>query len=199
MSKFVIDESKTREFYWIRHPKTEVGYSVCYGNTDYKVNANILQETADTVQKKLNGLVPEICYSSPLIRARALAEELFPEHNIQTDSLIKEVHFGEWEGVSWDKISVSAQKRWSEDILNFNEHGGENFKDLQQRVVPFWQKLLGTTHEKVAIVAHAGVIVALLSHLLDADPTKVFRFDIDFGEVVRIRVRGENFIKIKIL
>lgn len=199
MSKLVIDNDTMREFYWIRHPKTEVGYTVCYGNTDYKVTEDVLKSTTESVLERLNGFIPEVCYSSPLVRSKSLAEAVFPQNKIITNDLIKEVHFGEWEGIPWEQIPINAQKRWSGDILNFKEHKGENFRDLQQRVIPFWKELLESKYNKVAVVAHAGVIVALLAYLLEADPTKVFRFDIDFGGIIRIRVKGENFIKIKML
>lgn len=199
MSKLVLDDDSMREFYWIRHPKTEVGYTVCYGNTDYKVASEVLDRTADSVIERLNGFSPEVCYSSPLVRSKSLAEAVFPNKEIVTDNLIKEVHFGEWEGIPWGDIPIDDQKKWSQDILNFKEHGGENFRDLQTRVIPFWKKLLSSEYQKVVVVAHAGVIVALLSYLLEADPTKVFRLDIEFGGIVRIRVKGEDFIKIKMM
>lgn len=198
MSTFY-DNIFDKEILFIRHPKTVVGHSICYGASDVEVADDILEETAREVLIKLGNFTPENCYSSPLVRCQKLAKRLFPKHTIITNDAIREVSFGEWEGCAWEDIPVASQKRWGEDVLNFKEHNGENFVDLQARVVPFWKELLKNDEEKTVVVAHAGVIVALLSHLLEADPSKVFMFDITFGSVVRIRIKGGNYFKIKIL
>ncbi len=197
MSTFY-DNLFDKEFYFIRHPKTVVGHSICYGASDIDVEDEVLESTAQKVSNKLEGFDPEVCYSSPLIRCQKLANRLFPKHSILIENAIKEVDFGRWEGLTWEEIPEELQIKWGNDVLNFKEHGGENFLDLQNRVVPFWKQILCSNYERVAVVAHAGVIVALLSHLLDADPSKVFMFDIDFGSAVTIKVKKGNYFKIKI-
>lgn len=198
MSTFY-DNIFDKEIFFIRHPKTVVGNSICYGASDVAVNEEVMQETAEKVRRKLKDFVPEACYSSPLVRCKNLAKELFPTNEIILKDAIREVSFGNWEGLTWEEIPLAAQKRWGEDVLNFKEHEGENFIDLKARVVPFWKNILHNDEEKIAVVAHAGVIVALLSHLLQADPSKIFMLDITFGTVVRIRIKAKNFFKIKIL
>lgn len=188
-----------KEIYLIRHPKTVVGHSICYGASDIPVATEVMEATAQEISEKLEGFNPDYCYSSPLIRCRTLAERLFEDKKIILKDEIREVSFGNWEGMPWGEIPVEAQKRWGEDVLNFKEHQGENFSDLQNRVIPFWKELMADDTIKSAVVAHAGVIVALLSHLLQADPAKVFMLDITFGSIVRIRVKGNAFFKIKML
>lgn len=198
MSTFY-DNIFDKEIFFIRHPKTVVGNSICYGASDMAVDEEVMQKTAEKVRKKLKDFVPETCYSSPLVRCKNLAKELFPTKEIILKDAIREVSFGNWEGLTWEEIPLAAQKRWGGDVLNFKEHEGENFIDLKARVVPFWENILHNDEEKIAVVAHAGVIVALLSHLLQADPSKIFMLDITFGTVVRIRIKAKNFFKIKIL
>lgn len=198
MSTFY-DNIFDKEIFFIRHPKTVVGHSICYGSSDIAVAEDVMKATAEEVLEKLGNFVPESCYSSPLVRCKKLAETLFPSKKIMLEDAIREVSFGNWEGRTWDEIPVAAQKRWGENVLHFKEHDGENFVDLKARVVPFWESILHNDDEKIAVVAHAGVIVALLSHLLQADPSKIFMLDITFGTVVRIRIKSKNFFKIKIL
>ncbi len=197
MSTFY-DNVFDKEICFIRHPKTVVGYSICYGASDIDVADDVLEQTAQEVLSKLDGFAPNGCYSSPLMRCHKLAKRLFPQQEITLEDTIREVNFGEWEGLSWDKIPTDLQKKWGNDIEHFKGHGGENFIELRKRIVPFWEHILHNDEEKIVVVAHAGVIVALLSHLLQADPTKVFMLDITFGSVVRIRVKDRNFFKIKI-
>lgn len=198
MSTFY-DDIFDKEIFFIRHPKTVVGNSICYGASDVAVDEKVMKVTAENVRKKLGDFIPKGCYSSPLVRCKTLAEALFADKEIILEDALREVDFGAWEGLTWEEIPVAAQKRWGEDVLNFKEHGGENFIDLKARIVPFWERILHNEEEKIAVVAHAGVIVALLSHLLQADPSKVFMLDITFGTVVRIRIKAKNFFKIKIL
>lgn len=198
MSTFY-DNIFDKEIFFIRHPKTVMGNSFCYGASDVAVAEDVMQETAEQVKNKLGNFVPQSCYSSPLVRCHKLAETLFPNKEIELEDAIREVSFGNWEGLAWEDIPETAQKSWGEDVLNFKEHDGENFIDLKARVVPFWERILHNDEEKIAVVAHAGVIVALLSHLLQADPSKIFMLDITFGTVVRIRIKAKNFFKIKIL
>ncbi len=197
MSTFY-DDIFEKEICLIRHPKTLAGQMFCYGASDVDVADDVLAETIERVAGKLADFSPEECFSSPLIRCQKLAKGLFPNHKITLIDSIREINFGCWEGVAWQEIPVEAQKRWGNDVLNFKEHKGENFKDLQQRVVPFWEELLESKASKIAVVAHSGVIVALLSYLFEADPSKVFMLDITFGSVVRIKIKGGCYFKIQI-
>ena len=90
------------ELYLIRHPRPEVLPGTCYGQTDLG-----LAESPLAVAERIRPLLPGAyaLYASPLRRARLLAEALgCPE----VDPRLMEIHFGEWEGRSFDEIGQAA-------------------------------------------------------------------------------------------
>lgn len=198
MSSF-FDENYEKDIYLIRHPETVVGHKICYGATDHGVDSSVLEKTALGVEEKLNGIDIETYYSSPLVRCRGLADRLFGQENITIIDNLREVSFGDWEGLTWGEIPREMQMEWTVDPLNFKGHNGENFLDLKARIIPFWNELLKNNEKHIAVVAHAGVIVGILSHLMDTDPAKVFMIDLPFGSVVRVRVKSKDYFKIRIM
>ena len=82
------------------------------------------------------------------------------------------------ERINKREIPNDEREAWGKDYITNKIHGGENFFDVQERVVKFWKKVTRTNQRKIFIVAHAGLYRALLAHLLDASPYKIFAIDI---------------------
>ncbi|RTL32703.1 MAG: phosphoglycerate mutase, partial [Rhodocyclaceae bacterium] len=95
------------ELYLIRHPRPAVAPGICYGQTDLG-----LAESAADVAARLRPLLPAdfALYASPLTRARLLAEALGTP---RLEPRLKEIHFGEWEGRSYDDIGRAALDAWA--------------------------------------------------------------------------------------
>ncbi len=197
MNKLFGKDNK-KKIYFIRHPKTVVGQSVCYGITDYDVAADVMHETATKVSAKLADINFDCCYSSPLQRCTKLAKRLFPDKDITLSKSISEINFGSWEALAWEDIPFEELDQWGKDLVNYKKHGGESLTDVQKRLLPFWENLIALNASNIAVVAHKGVIVTLLSHILEANPIRMFMLDIDFGSIVEITVKGNNFFSIKI-
>jgi alpha-ribazole phosphatase len=186
-----------KNIYFIRHPKTEAPPGVCYGNSDVKPNEVSLKKAVEKVRFKLNGINPDICYSSPLSRCTMLAENLMPESIVITSERIREINFGKWEMMPWADIPDEEQKLWGEDFINCKIHGGENFFDVQKRVLTFVDELVNTNYSNILVVTHAGLLRALLAHLLEASPRKIFAMHIDYGDVICLEWHNEEYYKIK--
>ena len=86
------------QVFLIRHPRPIVGPGICYGRLDVDCY------DAPAVANALKPLLPggTRVFSSPLRRARQLAEALSP--NVIVDARLSEIDFGEWEGRHWDAI-----------------------------------------------------------------------------------------------
>jgi len=186
-----------KNIYFIRHPKTEGPQGVCYGNSDVMPDGDSLSEAAEKVRRKLNGIKPDICYSSPLSRCTMLAEKLMPDSTVITSERIREINFGNWEMMPWADIPQDEQKVWGEDFINCKIHGGENFFDVQNRVLAFVNELINTSYSNILVVTHAGLLRALLANLLEASPRKIFAIHIDFGDVICLEWHSEEYYKIK--
>ncbi|MCL2150829.1 MAG: histidine phosphatase family protein, partial [Coriobacteriia bacterium] len=120
------------KLYAIRHPKPLGAEGLCYGQSDLAVSPNDLLATA----AKLQGLLvdkPIDCWlSSPLQRCESLTRALTDD--FRCDDRLLEMHFGEWESLSWDDIDRQAFDDWMIDYVNQAPPGGESFGAVQRRV-----------------------------------------------------------------
>lgn len=194
-----MDNEQYKNIYLIRHPKTEAPVGVCYGNSDILPEKKALNEATEKVLSKIRTITPDACYSSPLKRCSMLAKKLVGEEKVQTDELLREIDFASWEMTPWDKIPQEQQEQWGKDYINCKIHGGENFYDVQNRVIQFWEKLTPTINKEILIVTHAGLIRAILAYLLEASPYKIFAIEADYGDVIQIKWTNANYYKLSFL
>ena len=185
--------------YLIRHPETETPKGTCYGNSDVLPNEHQIQKAVSKINLFIQNITPDIVYSSPLSRCTLLAKEHAKIKNIVKEELLREINFGRWEMIPWEQIPDEEREAWGKDFINNRIHGGENFFDVQKRVVSFWDKMIHSDKKTIFVVAHAGLYRALLVHLLDASPYKIFAVEIDYGDAIRIQWNSETYYKIKFL
>ncbi|HOB46072.1 MAG TPA: alpha-ribazole phosphatase family protein [Zoogloea sp.] len=169
------------ELYLIRHPRPAVEPGICYGQTDLG-----LAEPVDAVAARLRPLLPEsfALYASPLRRARLLAEALGTP---QLDPRLKEIHFGDWEGRSFDDIGQAALDAWAAAPLDFAPPGGESPRQMSARAHAFLADLCAAPSVPAAVVvAHGGPLRALAGKLLGLPPERWLGLDFACGEATRI-------------
>lgn len=185
--------------YFIRHPKTVAPEGVCYGQTDLLPGEGELQKVVDGVGEKLSIPADAKFYSSPLQRCDLLAQALVNEQTVTHDDRLKEINFGSWEMTPWNAIPKSEQEAWSKDLLHSKAHGGESLTEMINRVRSFWNDIILTDSESIVVTCHAGILYSLLVILLDASPQKVFAMDIQYGEVLSVKLSSPEYYKIKFL
>lgn len=176
------------DIYLIRHTTPLVERGICYGHTDLPLAPSFPEEF-----KVLSTKIPpefDAVYTSPAQRCRQLAERLkTPHREIRPE--IWELNFGDWEMKRWDEISRDALEAWTKDIVNAPTPGGESYSDLFQRVSRFWGELLKKSSPRVAVVAHAGSIRAMVALFLELAPDKSFKLHLDYGKVSLIEFSPE--------
>ena len=179
------------EIFLIRHTKVDVPDGTCYGFSDVGL--------ASTFPEELNSLISRlpdrndfVLYSSPLKRCRRLAEELGIDSGIEFDDRLKELNFGNWELKKWDEISRKEFLRWSKDFVNQVPPNGESYIQLFRRCNEFYEEILHKKENKIAIVAHGGVIRSLLSHVLSIPLEKSFHLQIDYGSISKIKIASRK-------
>ncbi len=168
------------DIYLIRHTKTDTEPGLCYGQTDVAL-ANSFATEVKALRNKLPELNHAKVFSSPLMRCVQLAQEFAV--TVNTDDRLLEVNFGDWENSRFDSIDRHVMQQWTENFVNQPPPHGESFVDLCQRTTSFWQHLLTIDSEQVVVVTHAGVIRALLVHILEIPLANAFQFQIDLGSV----------------
>lgn len=182
--------------YFIRHGETDWNVQGrLQGQRDIPLNAQG-QTQGIAVSQKLKeaaGSVHVLDYvASPLERTRHTMETVrcelgLPPDGYRVDERLKEIHFGEWEGLTWAEIREKDPERLSlrdKDRWNFDPpRGGENYHMLCDRVMSFVNEIKRDT----VMVSHGGVARALLVALCGASPQKAPIEDIFQGQLLVFR------------
>lgn len=106
---------------------------------------------------------PEIVYVSPLIRARETAAILFPEAEQIMIPGFREMNFGAFEGRTAAEMEHDpAYRAWVASGCAGRCPGGESLAEFSDRVWAVFVKLLELETDRLVIVAHGGVQMAIL-------------------------------------
>jgi alpha-ribazole phosphatase len=176
-----------QEILLIRHSSVEHPRGFCYGELDVDVS-NSFEKESTGLKNKLQNYHPDKVYSSPLQRCTKLTKVLFDGY--RTDDRLKELNYGEWEGLTWEQINVPENSNWifyhPEKVLK----NGESFEIQKARVVEFFKEVEQTNDKKIALVVHGGVIRSLISHLLGITLLATKSFKIHY--VAQVKFVKEN-------
>ncbi|TKT81127.1 histidine phosphatase family protein [Aquamicrobium sp. LC103] len=154
--------------YFVRHGQTDWNAEYrLQGQADTDINA-VGRAQADGNGRRLAGLIgtPENFrfVASPLRRTRETMERIrgamgLPPEGYETDDRLIEVHFGDWQGHTFDELELvdpGCTARRDADKWHFlppGEHA-ESYEMLAARVRSFVEEIAGPT----VCVTHGGVI-----------------------------------------
>ena len=134
--------------------------------------------------------------SSPMQRCLSFAQAYAESHRLDVEIIenLKEVGFGEWEGKSSREIlaeNPDVIKNFYHDPVTHKPAGAEALDQFQKRI----QSAIEYTLEKyigkqVLLVAHAGVIRAAVTAMIQAAPASMYRISIGNAAIVRIKDDG---------
>lgn len=144
------------------------------GNADVELNAAGRQQCA-RVAAVLAGFSIDRIISSPLRRAlesaQILADKL--EVSIEADSDLEEVHFGRWQGQTYEEIVADPQYHaFLEDPSSNGTPGGETIVDVQRRGLAAFAR--AGAGERTLYVSHGDIIRTAICHFM-AIPVNEFR------------------------
>ncbi len=181
------------KIYLIRHGETDSNKGHQFqGSMDWPLNAaGMAQATQMAEYMKQYDL--DAIYTSSMLRAKMTAAQLAMAKNMsyQSVDLLKELSFGDWEGLSFHEI----QRRWPDEMNNFLNRPsawvpphGETFHSAQVRSIKGLEYIFAQQgHDKnIAIIAHGGIIRLLLSHILGLPLDNVWRLNIYNVSVTKI-------------
>jgi alpha-ribazole phosphatase len=188
------------DLYLIRHGETESNKQKRYqGWTESPLSAQGVRQAEKVgffmAAQKIEGL-----YSSDLKRAVHTARVIGAGSGLEpvVTPLLREIHFGEWEGQTFNEIEktwgneISA---WLDDPFHVAAPGGETLGQVCARMQAFLEKLAGQVSEgkRIAAVTHGGSIRALLYQLLNLDHSSFWDIKIDNASVSLLRKEGDRF------
>jgi broad specificity phosphatase PhoE len=141
----------------------------------------------------------DLALASDLTRARTTAEAILGDRDVvlELSPEFREMHFGQWEGLTWDEIvgrwphlDISGEKV----PMHYTAEGGESWDELCARVDAALRVLTTRMGEndRALIVSHAGVMHGIVRSLTSAakEGTAPAATAIRFSPGGIIRARG---------
>ena len=111
---------------------------------------------------------------------------------LQCSEALRERNWGQWSGEPWQQIHERLKPMSLEERFTFVPPGGESWQQMEQRLmgcVEVWRRL----SESVAVVAHGGLLRALIHLLLDEPRESSFRYNLANASVSVFGVAAEGF------
>jgi alpha-ribazole phosphatase len=179
---------KPSRLYLVRHGQV-VGFDGlrANGHTDVDIT-EIGRIQMESLADRLRLTNIQAIYSSDLKRATKGAQIIGRHHDVRHRIVqeLRELYFGDWEGMPIADIREAypgeLEKR-KEDIANYRPPGGgESMRDLSDRVMPFFSKILESQKgNDILMVAHGGVNRVILCNALGLDLRNIFNIQQEYG------------------
>ena len=167
----------------VRHGLPEGHAGRCVGHFDTPLAEEGKRAIAELASSWISndGTRPSKIVSSDLRRASESARIIAEAYDVPLviDTGLREMHFGEWEGRTWDEIALADGERlryWTDNWTRATPPGGESLDVFARRVAT----ALARIHDGV-VVSHAGWIRVAVSTLLGENLASTFDRSIDFG------------------
>lgn len=189
-------------------------YLVRHGQTDWNAALRLqgqvdtpLNETGRGQASRNGGVLAKILsnpeafdfVASPLGRTRETMEIIraaldLPADSYRTDDVLKEIHFGDWQGLTWDQLREAHPK---EVDARFQDPWGmvvpgrdaESYSMLSERVLDWFS---GITRDTVA-VTHCGVIRCVKGHIEQTPEQQIPHIEIPQD---RVYMASENQVEL---
>ncbi|MBN9416571.1 hypothetical protein ABS71_14730 [bacterium SCN 62-11] len=147
------------ELWWIRHGQSQWNVENRWqGHSDIPLSDEGEQQ-ALRLRRALSEVHFDAVYSSDLCRAVRTAELALPALAPRRDGRLREVHFGEFEGLTRADMSPEQLERlkvWFQDPYAGRVLGGESLTEVGERILA-WQRELPESG-RIAVFTHGGVI-----------------------------------------
>jgi len=176
-------------FWLIRHGEPEErARERCYGSLDVGLSQNArssMRRVANDVQPGFFDCVYSSSSRRALESARILADAA--ECAIETVPDLREMHFGDFEGLTYDEAAArnpEIYRQWMETPTEVQFPNGESFLQMRSRVLSAFDAIHRARDGRtVAIVSHGGVNRILLAWALGMPDQHLFRLAQNYGAI----------------
>jgi len=181
----------------LRHPQTELASGKRFiGRFDVALSGEGLL-TSEKLAAALQGFAFSGIYASSLRRSRQLAEIIAVRHGLQVrvEKDLDEISLGQWDGRYIEEVQQEhplEYRQRGQDIISFRPPGGENFLDLQQRVLPAFRRII-KQENNLLIAAHTSVNRVILGEALGLPLAHILRIRQDYGCCNLLVQQGDEF------
>lgn len=187
MLKSYFKNDEYRKILLLRHGELYTGGKKLYvGQADIPLSAVGVQQ-AHVWAEVLREIPLARIVSSDLSRCAETAGIIAAKQGltVEHDPRWREISFGDWDGRDWDEVLAEFPEAVAaryDDFIHARPANGENFLDLQARVMAAFDELLARNiGGTVLVVAHAGVNRTLLAHLMGLPDRNIFHIYQDFS------------------
>ncbi|HEY6187556.1 MAG TPA: histidine phosphatase family protein [Pyrinomonadaceae bacterium] len=175
---------------FIRHGETplHVGANRFCGELDPELTA-LGREQAARAGLMLPHIMPRVdaAWTSPRLRARLTASILLPQADWQVVEDMRELSFGEWEGLTKEEAAArtpDAYRAWEEDAYRNGPPGGESGLQAQPRIDRLVDRITSSPAQHILIVSHITYLRLLIGLLLELPLSEVRkRLDVQQGAI----------------
>lgn len=158
----------TMDVYLVRHGVTRWNIEKRYmGHSNEPLIGQELH-MLNPLRSTLERISFDFCYSSDLKRCIDTFKYLLPNELVCLDFRLRELHFGDWEGLTYDNLkSDESYQEWLSDWKVKAPPNGESFIQFNGRINTFFTELhtqnhLTSINSNVLIVTHGGVIRSIM-------------------------------------
>lgn len=189
------------KLYIVRHGETDWNKALkLQGQTDIPLNEKGIK-LAEITALGLKKVHFDYIFSSPLSRAYKTAEILRMGRtiNIVTDDRLKEISFGDYEGVKSSEISDEIDVFFHDPENYIPPNGGETYEHLYERVKSFITDVIiplsnNNPNATVLLVAHGALNKAIKIYLQHLEIKNIWDGEFEHNCCVNIyEVNGNNF------
>lgn len=165
----------------MRHGETELSHTL-RGSTDDALTALGWQQMHQTLDQSLatfsENEIWNMIFSSPLQRCRLFAEKISAQLylDLHIDLNLKEMHFGDWEGISTQKIYEDFPEQLAQfwqTPTQFTPPNAESMQAFYTRIIEALKiiiKQMQQNDAKTAVVVTHGGVIKLLKCLALKQP-----------------------------
>ncbi|XP_047308466.1 probable 2-carboxy-D-arabinitol-1-phosphatase [Impatiens glandulifera] len=149
------------------------------GSSDFSVLTQKGEFQAETSRQMLADYSFDVCFSSPLARAKRTAEVIWGarREDIVTEFDLREIDLYSFQGLLKHEGKAkfgAAYGQWQRDAANFKIDGHYPLRELWARAMSCWMKILTHESSSVLVVAHNAVNQALVATAIGLN-TEYFR------------------------
>ncbi len=137
--------------------------------------------------------------SSPLLRCSEFSRWLSRKRSIPMNIIddLKEIGFGDWEGKTKKELMNERSNEYENFFLDPVKNRPKNAESIEEfsiRISGVLQEIINTyMGQHLLIVAHAGVIRAMIGNVIKSPPNSWYKVIIDNGSISRLTFDKKNF------
>ncbi|SEB09011.1 histidine phosphatase family protein [Paenibacillus sp. 276b] len=194
---------QSRDIMLIRHGTTAWNLEKRYlGHTDIGLLPEAKQELS-SLREQCSDITCDALYCSDMLRCQQTLSHIASSQMGQAklDARLREIDFGQWEGLTYDQLKDNSQYRdWIDAPHEVTPPSGEPWTAFAARIDSFMEECLmsfspilhsrSINVPKVAVITHGGVIRYIVSLLIpnqDFWDTQVVP-----GQAIKIRLAGDG-------